>query len=62
MIRTCDTQGCSTLTLGVRCLACEQTDAAVASTVRRFARGRPFVPAAAPPAEPVRDAPDRAQT
>lgn len=43
MIRTCETEGCSILTLGARCLSCEQKEANVAPV---YPRGRPFVPPA----------------
>jgi hypothetical protein len=39
MIRTCTTPGCGTLTLGPRCLACEQSDPKAEVT---FVRGRSY--------------------
>ena len=39
MLRVCDEPGCSTRTLGARCLAHE-----VPRPARRFPRGRPFRP------------------
>jgi hypothetical protein len=39
VIRSCGTEGCSTLTIGTRCLACEEREARALPT---FARGRPY--------------------
>jgi hypothetical protein len=50
VIRTCGSPGCNTLTLGSRCFACEQKEA---KTAQSFARGRPYIPARPPAAEPA---------
>jgi hypothetical protein len=42
MIRPCETPGCSTLTLGRTCLACEQKQARAYPI---FVTGRPYLPA-----------------
>ena len=42
MIRRCETPGCSTLTLGRTCLACEQKQARAYPT---FVTGRPYLAA-----------------
>jgi len=42
VIHRCETPGCSTLTLGRTCLACEQKRA---QEYPPFIRGRPYLPA-----------------
>jgi hypothetical protein len=43
IIQTCEMEGYSVLTLGTRCLSCEQKQVNVAPV---YPRGRPFVPPA----------------
>ncbi len=50
MIRLCGNLGCTTLTLGPLCLACEQKEAKAAP---KFTNGRPYVPAVRPAAAPT---------
>jgi hypothetical protein len=51
VIRRCETPGCSTLTLGRTCLACEQKQARAYPI---FVTGRPYLPA---PSSDEADAP-----
>jgi hypothetical protein len=50
VIQACQSRGCTTLTFGPLCLACEQKEAKAAPN---FTNGRPYVPAARPAAAPT---------